>query len=162
MRKNHTDDFLGTRDNNVFSVCAVVDQNGHILATDVPKIIQLINPDMQFRWRDWFNGQGDKADNKEHPWKPIEQTYISQPFVSTVPELGFCVNISTPIRDSGKKPLGLLVGTIKVDDFNCWLTTIKMRDGFAVMLNQRGHCLLHKSEKIKPDPGQPPYSCFGN
>jgi hypothetical protein len=162
MRKNHKDDFLGTRDNNVFSLCAVVDQNGHILATDVPKISQLINPDMQFRWRDWFNGQGDKADNKEHPWKPIEQTYISQPFVSTVPELGFCVNISTPIRDSGKKPLGLLVGTIKVDDFNCWLTTIQMKDGFAVMLNQRGHCLLHPSEKIKPDPGQAPDNWLEN
>jgi hypothetical protein len=102
-------------------------------------------------FRDWFNGQGDQP-GRELP--PIHGPHVSQPYVPRMTDqLALAVNVSVPLFDRGTRGevVGVLTGRIAVRDLYAWLEGVDVRDGFVVLLNERGHCLLHRERKrIEP------------
>jgi hypothetical protein len=137
-----------------FYAYSVVDLDGKILATSRSDVKPI---EEHYRWRDWFNGDGDKSGpEKDEPRAPVAATYVSQPFFSTVESVGVGIIISTPIWDKDNKQLGLLIGSIKLESFYKWLTSIDMKNGFPVVLNERGHFLRHPNETSRPKKGEPP------
>jgi hypothetical protein len=66
--------------------------------------------------------------------------------------------VSLPLVDRRDGRIyGVLTGQVWVKDLHSRLAAVGMRDGFVVLFNERGQCLLHRSEAaIKPRPDQPP------
>jgi hypothetical protein len=138
----------------------ITDETGHLLAHDVnvtpPAGFKM--PDF-FGWRDWFNGQGDYfgADREKKVFSPITRTHISQPFQRRFkPELA--VGLSTPVFAPGsKKVVGVLYTPVRMHDVDSWLDPVKIKDGFAVLVDHRGYCLRHPVETaIWPGPDRNP------
>ncbi len=151
-----------------YSQAAASDNEGHVLAIVNldPKDGRLSEryPDAlgcrQFAWRDWFSGQGDRWDEMyletpRTPSDPITAPHISDPYVS-LPDKYMFINISIPVRDPDKlevRPVGVLTASIKLDDINQWLIDVKMEHGFAVLLDKRRCCLLHRDGQAIRRPG---------
>jgi hypothetical protein len=111
-----------------------------------------------YRWRDWFSGQGDQPEKEGHPFPPIVQTHISQPFMGKVNDK-LMIGISTPVRDPAKKQeiVGVLYTRILLRDIHSWLDRVETKGGFAVLVDRRGYCLRHEREsQIRPAAGQDP------
>jgi hypothetical protein len=139
----------------------VVDEKGHLLALKVgpdvtfPKDFKIPEG---FAARDWFHGRGNHSDKKGAVFPPIRKTYLSQPFRRRFEkELG--IGLSTPIFAPGSKDriVGVLCAPIRLKDIHRWLDQAQMKNGFAVLVDRQGHCLLHRDEnQIQPEPDQPP------
>jgi hypothetical protein len=69
------------------------------------------------------------------------------------------VSISLPIREPAfpdAPPVGVLEAAIRMEEINHWLLAVKMRNGFAVLVDKRRFCVLHLQDKIRPAMGKPP------
>jgi hypothetical protein len=139
----------------------VADARGDLLGYDPnvkpPKDLPI--PE-NFAWRDWFNGKGDdfgpnKAQKKH---APIRKTHFSQPFVRRlVPELA--IGISTPIfaPENRREVVGVLYTPVRLHDIDSWFDQVKIKDGYAVLVDARGHCLRHPDKQsILPKPDENP------
>jgi hypothetical protein len=107
-------------------------------------------------WRDWFNGTGHKFDRQGDAFPPVRRVYVSQPYIGVGTETRpLMLSISCPLWDPEDKSrlIGLLVGSLYVSDLYTWLEGVKLSraNGYVVVLNERGHCLLHPCrEQIEP------------
>jgi hypothetical protein len=141
----------------------VTDARGNLLATDLnvrlPKDLPI--PE-NFAWRDWFNGQGDDfgPDKGQKKYAPIRKTHFSQPFVRRlVPEPELAIGISTPIFAPGnrREVVGVLYTPVRLHDIDSWFDQVKIKDGYAVLVDARGHCLRHPDrQRILPGPNENP------
>jgi hypothetical protein len=129
----------------------VADRRGNTVSL-FPMEEALLN--INFAWRDWFNGSDDYFDRKDKSFEPIGKTHISQPFVGRTSERPRIIVISTPVFDSEhpKQVAGVLLGAILLDDLHSWLRdAITFQHGFVVLINEHGQYLLHKDmEAITP------------
>jgi hypothetical protein len=137
----------------------LVDNNGRLLALDLNlRLPQGFRIPRQFAWRDWFNGRGDQHRHKDRTFPPIRRTHVSQPFLrQLVRELA--IGISTPVfaPGDGRTVVGVLYTPVRLKDVHRWLDRVRIRDGFAVLVNERGQCLRHREEeRIMPGPDQLP------
>jgi hypothetical protein len=111
-----------------------------------------------FGWRDWFNGKGDQLTNKDGKFAPIRHSHFSQPFLSKLRN-ELIIGISTPVFAPGseKAIVGVLYTPVLLKDIHTWLDRVRIKDGFAVLVDGRGHCLRHHEEtRILPGPDQNP------
>jgi hypothetical protein len=134
----------------------LADARGRLLADE-----QNVKPPPEnFAWRDWFNGQGDDfgPDRAQRPHDPIRKTHFSQPFLrKLVPELA--IGISTPVfaPDDPRTVVGVLYTPVRLRDLDSWLDRVQIKDGCAVLVDGRGHCLRHpEEERILPKPDANP------
>jgi hypothetical protein len=156
---------------NLFAEATVANRKGELLAqfrreAVGPKGTPFLrsvdpadHPHKQFSWRDWFSGLGDHAPGTVLP--PIKQTRISAPYLSTdrtAPRL--LIGVSVPIRDPERpngKVVGVLEGAVLLTEMNAWLKVAPVdTDGFAVLFDARGHCVLHRAGDYAPTPGRGP------
>jgi hypothetical protein len=151
----------------LFHHWAAVDADGHVLALDRQTDRPISTK--SFRRQDWFHGGSrhlpeGTAGADGGPPGPVTQTHISQPYVSTLrdkgaPEGTLMIGISTPVfadpEAEGARPVGLLLGAIPLDDLYGWLSASHMQQGFTVLLDRGGHCLLHQlMSSIRPAANQ--------
>jgi hypothetical protein len=139
----------------------VTDARGNLLALDpnvkVPDDFQV---PQNLAWRDWFNGQGDDfgPTRGKKQYAPIRKPHFSQPFVRRlVPELA--IGISTPVFAPGnrREVVGVLYTPVRLHDIDSWLDQVKIKDGCAVLVDGRGHCLRHPNrQRILPKPDESP------
>jgi hypothetical protein len=150
------------KERKFFHQYALADKGGYLLAVYPRRQAEEMRDGKgrRPRWafRDWFNGERDKPDpNDRSP--PLRKLHVSQPYVSTAPNSPeLAINVSLPLidRQSGTA-YGVLTGQVWVKDLHAWLARLDIRDGFVVLLNERGQCLLHRSEdNIKPRTGESP------
>jgi serine/threonine protein kinase len=129
----------------------IADGRGTILGvTPTPKQRPATN---RFDYRDWYNGQGDQSQDDAHFYRPVERSYISQPFYAN--ELtSALIALSTPVRDPDSAVvLGILAGSIELKVVREWFAPLQMGQTFPVVLDHRGYYLLHRlenSERILP------------
>ena len=108
-----------------------------------------------FSWRDYFQGGGNKYDEKNLPHWPVGRTHISQVTISK-PENRVKIIVSTPIRykDADSKIVGLLAYNIDVDrDLMRWLDPEKSTDSSKeemILINERG-CWVSHDGVPRPD-----------
>jgi hypothetical protein len=126
----------------------VIDDRGRILVVVPPAEF----PDIPYSWRDWFNGGGDRVNARDDFYPPIRKTHLSHPYTSVSTDREEYISLSTPIGDplDGDRIMGVLMVDLahRLDE---WLMNAEPDDGFTVLLNERGHCLLHREqEKISP------------
>ncbi len=121
----------------------------------------------QWAWRDWFHGGGDCLDPAGRTFAPLRAPHVSQPFVSQIKGTPVSLCVSVPCFDpqDGDRPaadrrvVGVLAGQIEADRVYRWLSGVNMEAGFAVLLNEHGHCLLHRNdEAVRPVLGVNPRS----
>ncbi len=106
-------------------------------------------PHRQFSWRDWFSGQGDHPPGAHLP--PIRGTHVSIPYVSSAPERPMFISISAPLREGGEV-VGVLEAAVPLGQMNRWLKEANIgADGFAVLLDAGGHCVLHPDPRHVPN-----------
>ena len=139
----------------------ITDARGRLLAAELnvkpPPAFKMAE---DFAWRDWFNGRGDDlAPGKgERRHAPIRATHFSQPFLrELVPELA--VGISTPVfaPDDPRTVVGVLYTPVRLRDIDSWLDRVRIKDGGAVLVDRRGHCLRHpEAARILPGPNENP------
>jgi serine/threonine protein kinase len=140
----------------------VTDARGNLLATDLNFEPPPKEMPENFAWRDWFNGEGDDLGpgKGKKPYAPIRKTHFSQPFVRrSVPELA--IGISTPIFAPGQQGavVGVLYTPVRLHDIDSWLDRVQIKDGYAVLVDGRGHCLRHPNkQRILPGRDQNPQS----
>jgi hypothetical protein len=147
----------------------VADAQGNILACHPhdPTIIG-----KNFSWRDWFNGRGDQSDNKEDGYESAGRTHVSQPFIGQTRQRKLLIGVSTPIfhpaaakkDDAPREIVGVLMSTIEVARLHEWLIGVEIEHGCIVLLNERGHCLLHEDaalEAIRPQADRNPPEFLG-
>jgi serine/threonine protein kinase len=111
-----------------------------------------------FGWRDWFHGGGDQRPGNGQKFEPIRKPHISQPYFGKSRDEGMMIALSVPIVAPGKalkdpqdpqEIIGVLVVGVPLQTLHRWLTGVTIENGFAVLLDRRGHCLLHQEkEKI--------------
>ncbi len=109
-------------------------------------------PGRSWAWRDWFHGQGDRLDASPVSLPPVRAPHVSQPFVSRIKSQPVSVCVTVPCFDPADRArpaaeqrlVGLLVGQIEADKVYGWLSGVNMETGFAVLVNEHGHCLLHR------------------
>src|SRR5206468_1846338 len=92
-------------------------------------------------------------------FKPLRTSHISQPYRSKTKDEGIVIALSTPIRDPEDRTrvVGVLVVGVPLADLHRWLADVDIDNGFAVLLDRRGHCLHHREmERIKPQRDQDP------
>jgi serine/threonine protein kinase len=145
-----------------FHQYSLTDRQGHLLAGAPDRLDWLLDkqgPQRRWAFRDWFNGLGDQRGREGDAFEPVHKPHISQPYVSRVPGRPFfSVNVTVPLFDAtGRHVLGVLTGQIVIEGLHSWLNGVAIRDGFVVLLNDRGHCLKHdRSERIHPDDNEGP------
>jgi hypothetical protein len=112
-------------------------------------------------WRDWFHGAGDRPGEENAALAPLRHTHVSQPFVAE--DGGAAViGVSAPVFGAAgpgaeDKALGVLVGVVRLADLHGWLGQVDMGRGFAVVVDDRGFCLLHRDrQRIGPRPDANP------
>jgi hypothetical protein len=140
----------------------VADRDGYILGID-PR--PLTDPPVgeRYQWRDWFTGDGDKPDEKDRAWPPHRRPfYISHPFLSKASGDRLLISVSVPVRDpdDDANVLGLLTASFDPDSLQEWVDAVQRNDGSVVLLNERGHLLLHpEKDRFKPkEKGEAPPS----
>jgi hypothetical protein len=151
----------------LFHHWVAVDADGHVLALDRERDRPISFK--SYRRQDWFHGGSRRlpegtATEDDRPVGPVTRTHVSQPFVSTLRDKGateglLMIGISTPVYANaaaeGAKPIGLLLGAIPLDDLYGWLSASHMQQGFTVLLDRGGHCLLHRlMPSIRPAENQ--------
>src|SRR5262249_52309161 len=110
-------------------------------------------PYRQFSWRDWFNGRGDHRPGEKLP--PIMRTHLSSPYVSSGPGRPLFVSVSVPIRHPQRQAevIGVLEAAIGLEQMNSWLSQTNLNaDATAVLVDARGHCVLHPDRDHLPTP----------
>jgi hypothetical protein len=129
---------------------SVVDAEGYILAlVGNKKEDRPAAKPISFRWRDWFHGQDEQTPGFNGPI--VTRTYVSEPYTSTLGMLMF--TISTPIRDSSGKEIGLLTMSITVERIARWFGELNHREIFTVLINKRGRYLYYPDlSKIQAPP----------
>jgi hypothetical protein len=139
----------------------VVDEKGRLLAMKLGpevKLPQGFKVPEEFGDREWFNGKASQSDNKGRALTPIRKTHISQPFRRRLEdEMG--IGLSTPIFAPGSadRIVGVLYTPFRLKDIHHWLDRARIENGFAVLVDSQGHCLLHQEEsRIQPQVEQPP------
>lgn len=71
-------------------------------------------------------------------------SFITEPYIRKE-EKETITTIVTPIKDANEKILGYLCGTIKLDDINKIVQSIKIgKEGYAFLLNDEGKFVAHK------------------
>jgi eukaryotic-like serine/threonine-protein kinase len=124
-----------------------------------------------YAFRDYWNHRGD-AFGPHAPAAFVPYTedgeevpFIGQPYASQALEHFKAITVSTPLyrRDGGRSErqefVGLLVICVKLNKFNEWLRSAEQVNGCVVVLDQRGHCIHHRSEireRFDPLPGANP------
>jgi serine/threonine protein kinase len=85
---------------------------------------------------------------------PPGQTHISAPYVSSAPNHPMFISISVPIREQpAGAVVGVLEGAVLLKEMNAWLNSSNIdADGFAVLFDSRGHCVLHRDPSFAPTP----------
>jgi hypothetical protein len=150
-----------------FTGLAVVDPDGFVLARAglddagetrvIPETAEERRAkfDRSYAWRDWFNGVTDYNDDQDTPRPPVRRPHVSQPYVGRYFNKGHTlVNVVVPIW-SGGAPAGLLLGSVSWEAMQHWLTNVTIANGFAVVADDRGHCLCHQeTQAIRPAPGR--------
>jgi hypothetical protein len=137
----------------------VVDATGRLLALHLN--VQLppgFNVPERFAWRDWFNGRGDQPNDQNRAFPPLHRSHVSQPFLSQV-RGELTVGLSTPVFAPGdnKTVVGVLYTPVPLKEIHSWLNRVQIQDGFAVLIDGRGHCLRHPAAKqIPASPGKEP------
>jgi hypothetical protein len=134
-----------------FRKYVLADRDGRVLALHPPTTGRA-NPLGQRRdFRDWFNGVGDQDRSGGRRFPPTESPHVSQPFV-TVRDRSLSVNVTVPVFGGRREgPVtGVLSGNLLVRDLHSWLDGVANSPGgrreggvTVVLLNERGHCLLH-------------------
>jgi tRNA A-37 threonylcarbamoyl transferase component Bud32 len=135
---------------------SVADRNGVTFATypEAPKV-----ENVNWSWRDWFNGKGDKPEHRSETFPPLAAAHISQPFLGQWEKPELIIGISAPIHDPSdeKQTIGVLLATVRLDELNKWLTDVQINDGFAVLIDGHNHAVLHRNrERILPGLNQNP------
>jgi serine/threonine protein kinase len=114
----------------------------------------------QYSWRDWFSGGGDRYEEADRLHPPITAPHLSDPYASSVGPDNVLLSFSVPIRDPGQpggKPAGVLEAAVRLQDLSLWLRQARIgRNGFAVLLDGRGHCVLHVDPSFRPELGRRP------
>jgi serine/threonine protein kinase len=133
------------------------DEEGRARAALVPMDPKTLrSPYRHVSWRDWFSGKGDRYDQTDRHHPPIEALHVSDPYASALDPDGLFISISAPIRDEGGKVIGVLEAAILMAEMGRWLREAHIaRDGAVVVLDRRGHCVLHTARPYRPRLGQP-------
>ncbi len=140
---------------------SVADRNGVTFATyPEDETVHGVN----WSWRDWFNGKGDRPEQKDQTFPPLDRPHVSQPFLGRWRDAGLVIGISAPIHDpqDQRVTVGVLLATVRLDELNKWLTAVQIEDGFAVLVDANDHLVLHQErERILPrlDQGTPRWNC---
>jgi hypothetical protein len=112
----------------------------------------------QYSWRDWFSGKGDRYKEADRLHPPIAAPHISDPYVSSMAADGLFISFSVPILDP-KHPearAGVLEAAVRLQELSSWLQQARIgRHGFVVLLDGRGHCVLHADPAFQPEFGKP-------
>jgi hypothetical protein len=130
---------------------AVADAEGYVLAMALDGQPQPgLDLSDSFAWRDWFNGRGDYPERrgkvKKGEFAPVRDTHVSQPFIRKFTG-EFSVGLSAPVRDpKSDRVLGVLYTPVPLREIQGWLDPVKIRGGFAVLVDRHGHCLRHPEE----------------
>jgi eukaryotic-like serine/threonine-protein kinase len=122
-----------------------------------------------YSYRDYWTHRGDDhgAPPHAHPYDHyfedgVEVAYVGQPYTSTVDEQFMAITLSMPMyREDHGDPeqqefIGLLVGCVRLEEFNKWLQTAELANGCVVVLDRRGYCVHHRKEcreLYEPKPG---------
>lgn len=138
----------------------VLDEQGTMLAI-APHDQSVV--DINYSWRDYFNGQADYPEARSNPGKrypPLRRSYLSQPFVGTAKEIGLVLAVSTPVLDADGSGniIGVLSASIKIESLADWLWELnKIHDVYAVLINNRKNVLFHEQKsRILPAQFQKP------
>ncbi len=138
---------------------AVADRRGRIRGLLLEgKPFTDFDPQERFAWRDWFSGTGDHPNARGGAFEPIANPHVSQPYIRKFTR-AFAVGLSAPVRDPADqgKVIGVLYTPVALDDVQRWLDPVKIRGGFAVLVDRAGHCLRHREQNlIQPRPGANP------
>jgi serine/threonine protein kinase len=117
-----------------------------------------------YSWRDWFSGTGDRYEEADRLHPPIRAPHVSDPYVSSMAAEDLFISISVPILDPSSpkaKPAGVLEGAVRLQELSHWLRQARIgRHGFAVLLDRRGHCVLHADPAFRPEFGKRPRRFF--
>ncbi len=126
---------------------SVADRNGVTFAT-YPEDVTVHN--VNWSWRDWFNGKGDRPERKNETFPPLAEAHISQPFIGQWRDAGLVIGISAPIHDpnDANATIGVLLATVRLDELNKWLTDVQIVDGFAVLIDGHNHAVLHRERDL--------------
>ncbi len=88
-----------------------------------------------------------KDQSQDEFFKTMQEkgSFITEPFLRQE-EKESITTIVTPIKDINNKVLGYLCGTIKLDDINEIVQSVKMgEDGYSFLLNDAGKFVAHKN-----------------
>jgi eukaryotic-like serine/threonine-protein kinase len=124
----------------------LADRDGYVPAID--PVVPF--PPNRYHWREWFNGEENKAD-KEGPGEPLRQPHhVSVPYLSTAADRLMMITISAPIPDPDgeTRPVGVLMASFDPDTLRRWTETVETNGGAVVLLDGRGHCLLHPHKNL--------------
>jgi hypothetical protein len=163
VRQQHEED----DGDELFSRLCVTDRQGHILA-DYPIDLPTRGPRWLWAWRDWFHGGGDRHDARDHLFEPLRVEHVSDPYISRIKGYPLAIVLTVPCfaspaadanRGKPREVVGLLTGLVEIKKVYKWIESVDLGEhGFAVLLNDRGHYLLHRDqEKIRPDLDRPPH-----
>ena len=115
-----------------------------------------------FDYRDWFHGMGTK--DKSYMGRPISSTHVSDPFVSKAYERLGMIGVSTPIRDADGDTIGVLLGTVPLDEYLGRQYTSKAPSGgdrglphvYPVIINDRDQVVTHPDNPLFRGNEDPP------
>src|SRR5262249_12305157 len=97
----------------------------------------------------WFHGQGEQPES--YQGKMVEVTYVSEPYLSTLPGNPLMITIVTPIKSEQHGQVGLLTMSLEVRQIDEWFGKLKLESTFAVLINRKGQYLFHPdTAKVRP------------
>src|SRR5262249_19596344 len=133
-----------------FRQYVIADREGRILAVHPRSSENPLNREQRWDVRDWFSGLGEQPPHGRR-YPPVERPHVSQPYL-TRSRSNLSVNVTVPLFGDG-----VLSGRLLVHDLHAWLDGVDVANGFVILLNERGHCLLHaQTDKIVPSAGANP------
>jgi hypothetical protein len=114
---------------------------------------------INYSHRDYWNGKGQQPKDPDVVYPHVTKPHISQPYVGagvgksgTPDPLMLSITVPVYAPNGNKEIIGLLVGSLEVEDLHRWLDSVALDAGptVVVLLNQRRHVLYRSHEKIAP------------
>ena len=120
-----------------FAFMSLYDMEGNMRAM-YPPDQNILNKN--FAYRDWYKGV-------TRDWKP----YVSEVYMTAATPQQLVVAIAIPLRDSGGKPVGVLMAPHTLKTINSWLEPSNLaEEGTTSVFDQYGHSLVDPDLTSKP------------
>ncbi|HJT75749.1 MAG TPA: serine/threonine protein kinase [Gemmataceae bacterium] len=129
----------------------LADRQGYVPAID--PFVEF--PAERYHWREWFNGEGNKAD-KEGAWEPLRRLHVSAPYISTAKDHRRLITISAPIPDPDEagRAVGVLMASFDPTTLKRWTEDVETNRGAVIILDRQGHYLLHPHMDLSLPPDE--------